>query len=444
MHVQRAMSSLLLSLIRKAGQLRFLYDVLSYLLALMAAPYLMCKAIISDRSYLNFLGLYRSGTRDSSGRQSIWIHASSVGEVKAALLLLEKIRENDATSRLVLTLFTPRGMKVAREEAAPDIELYYLPFDAPAIVPRAYRKFNPGLLILTETELWPNLIGNSFSRGIPVMVVNGRLSDSGFSKYFSLKPLFAPLLNQIEYIHTQSTDDAERYLKLGARREAVKSGDNIKIAGMFSSIQRFDREAVIGEYRFSGSDRIIVCGSTRPGEEEIILEAFKTIKSTHSDVKLILAPRHLDRAGEIAELVKRNGLIPMMRTAMKMSEHTEFDVLILDTLGELWKLYGIGVCAFVGGSLVPLGGHNPLEPVALGVPTCFGPYMDNCRSLADKCLTENLAARVGNEREFVDFADRCLKGEFTMPETARLEKMFSSDIDIVVGEILKRWRVTNA
>jgi len=438
------MRPLLLSLIRKAGQLRFLYDTLSYLLALIAVPYVMWKAIIYDRSYLNFLGLYLSGTRDSSGRRSIWIHASSVGEVKAALLLLEKIRKSDATTRLVLTLFTPRGMKVAREEAATDIELCYLPFDAPAIVPRAFRQFNPGLLILTETELWPNLIRSSFTRGIPVMVVNGRLSESGFSKYFSLKPLFAPLLNQIEYIHTQSSDDAERYLKLGARQDAVKSGDNIKIAGMFSSMQRFDREAVIADYRFSSSDRIIVCGSTRPGEEEIILEAFKTIKSARNDMKLILAPRHLDRVGEVVELVKQNGLTPMMRTAMKMSEHTEFDVLILDTLGELWKLYGIGVCAFVGGSLVPLGGHNPLEPIALGVPTCFGPHMDNCRSLANRCLAENLAAQVGSERELVDFADRCLKGEFVMPESERLEKMFSSDIDIVVGEILKRWRVANA
>jgi len=424
--------------------LQFIYNVFISLLSLVATPYIVLKSILSDRAYLNLLGIYAHSKDRGSNERSIWIHASSVGEVKAALIVLNKIRESDPAARIVLTVFTPRGMKIAREEIPHGTEIYYLPIDIPTTVSRAYRRFNPGLLLLTETELWPNLIEKAFEHDIPVMIVNGRLSERSFARYMSLRNIFSPLLDRIEYVHAQSPEDAERFRMLGVRDESLHHGENIKIAGMFSSLSKFDRAAVMSEFKFDATDRIIVCGSTRPGEEEIILNAFGGIRTDHKNVKLLFAPRHLDRVGEVEHLITQRGLTSIRRTRLDSSDSHDFDVMILDTLGELWKLYGIGVAAFVGGSLVPVGGHNPLEPVALGVPTCFGPYMDNCRLLADRCLHENIAVEVSNADEFENFVNRCLKGLCRMPDSRELERMFSSDINDIVSEIIARWRSTNA
>lgn len=415
-----------------------------HIAALIVVPVVLWKALFSDRQYLNFLGLFRRGSHSLNSGRSIWIHASSVGEVKASMLLTEKIRECEPDARIVLTLFTPRGMKVAKEELSTDIECYYLPLDIPVIIRKAYRLFNPGILVITETELWPNLMRKAFHLRLPVVIVNGRLSDSGIKRYYALKTLFGPILRQVDYIHTQSEIDAQRYLKLGVKEQTVFSGNNIKIAGMLSNLQRFDRQTLLEELKLPTDVKIVVCGSTREGEEQIILDAFKEVRSKHPDLRLLLAPRHTVRVDEVEKTVSEYDYASVKRSTMNSIAASNWDVMILDTMGELWKMYGIGICAFVGGSLVPIGGHNPLEPIALGVPTCFGPHMENARQLADKCVSEKIASVVQDSNSLAEFIDRCIKGHAEIPSIDKVVSLFASDIDRVTDRVLSLWKREHA
>ena len=335
-------------------------------------------------------------------------------------------------------------MRVAKEELSADIELHYLPFDIPVIVRKAFRLFNPGILVLTETELWLHVMREAFRLRLPVVIVNGRLSDSGMKRYHALKTLFGPILRQVDYIHAQSESDALKFLRLGARESAVCSGNNIKIAGMLTNLRRFDRQKLIEELKLSDDVRIVVCGSTREGEEQIILDAFKKVRSKHADLRLLLAPRHTVRAGEVDKTVSKYDYTSVMRSTMNSIAASNWDIMILDTMGELWKMYGIGICAFVGGSLVPIGGHNPLEPIALGVPTCFGPHMENARQLADKCVSKKIASVVQDSNSLAEFIDGSINGRVEIPSIDKVESLFASDIDTVTDRVLSLWNKGNA
>jgi 3-deoxy-D-manno-octulosonic-acid transferase len=352
------------------------------------------------------------------------------------MLLIERLVERKEDMRIVLTLFTSRGMKVAREDVPETVELFYLPLDVPLILRNAFRTFNPAVLVITETELWPNLLKASFERYVPVLIANGRLSDRGIRKYMALKSLFSPLVGEIEFIHTQSSIDAERFVQLGASKESVHSGGNIKSGGVLSNLRKFDRQSLIEELGLKDDVKIVVCGSTREGEEEIVLDAFRHAKQTHPDLKLMLAPRHTVRAGEVVRLIQEYGYVAVERSRFSSGDIPDWDVVILDTIGELWKMYGLGICAFVGGSLVPIGGHNPLEPIALGVPTCFGPYMENARELADMCLAHQLASKVHDSDDLADFIDKCMAGEISIPSAEDASALFGSDVDLIADKIL--------
>jgi 3-deoxy-D-manno-octulosonic-acid transferase len=284
----------------------------------------------------------------------------------------------------------------------------------------------------------------AFHLRLPVVIVNGRLSDSGIRRYHALERLFGPIVRQVDYIHTQSEIDAQRYLKLGAREKAVRSGNNIKIAGMLSNLQRFDRQSLLEELKLPDDVRIVVCGSTREGEEQIILDAFREVRSKHADLRLLLAPRHTVRVGEVERTVSEYNYASIKRSMIMSVDTSEWDVMILDTMGELWKMYGIGICAFVGGSLVPIGGHNPLEPIALGVPTCFGPHMENARQLADKCVSEKIASVVKDSNSLAEFIDRSINGRFEIPAIDKVVSLFASDIDTVTDRVLSLWNKGNA
>jgi 3-deoxy-D-manno-octulosonic-acid transferase len=418
--------------------------MVAHVAALVVIPVILWKSAFSDRHYLSFLGVFRPDSKPARTGRSIWIHASSVGEVRASMILMDRIRGRDPDARIVLTLFTPRGMKVAREELPTETEVYYLPIDIPMVVRRAYRFLNPGVLIITETELWPCLIGEAFRLRLPVMMLNARLSDVRIGRYYALRSLFGPIVRRITYIHAQSSTDARRFLMLGAREGAVHPGGNIKAAGMLSNAQDFDRRALLEELKLPDNVRILVCGSTRDGEERIILDAFGGIRSQYPDLRVLLAPRHTDRVGEVERLVCKYGFACVRRSAVGLDAQPQWEVMILDTMGELRRMYGIGVCAFVGGSLVPVGGHNPLEPIALGVPTCFGPHMENAKQLADKCVRERLAWVVNDAASLAEFIRRCLDERVKIRPVGEAVSLFNADIDRVTQKVLSLWGRVNA
>ncbi len=416
----------------------YVYRIFSGVAALIVIPIVLAKAVFGDRGYLGFLGVYRNAPARRKCRGRVWIHASSVGEVKAALLTIDATRQAGADVDFILTVFTPRGMRVAREEVASDIYLSYPPLDLPFFVRRAFAKIDPSILVLTETELWPSLMQCAYSQRIPVVVINGRLTDRTLSHYRALDTVFRPVVEKLDMVHTQSRRDRERYLKLGARESVVFGEDNLKTAGLVKAAGGFDGESIRRELRLSSETAVFVAGSTRDGEEETILEAFKKARKSQNNLKLLLAPRHTTRVPPIERMISDSGLTYTLRSRID-SEPAE--VILLDTMGELWKMYGICQAAFVGGSLVPIGGHNPLEPLSLGVPTCFGPHMENSAELTERLLENKLAFTVRTSDEIAEFVTRCLRREIERPEIEQLAALFASDIDLVAKRIVELAKV---
>ena len=223
-----------------------------------------------------------------------------------------------------------------------DDELFYLPLDIPLILRRAFRSLNPAVIVITETELWPNLLKQAFEKHIPVLIANGRLSDRGIRKYLALMSLFAPLISRVGFIHTQSSIDAERFIQLGARKESVHSGGNIKSGGVLSNLRKFDRQSLVEELGLKDDIRIVICGSTREGEEKIVLDAFRNLRSSHSDLRLMLAPRHTVRVGEVVRLIQEYGFVTVERSMLASSDVPDWDVVVLDiTMPGLSGLDGL-------------------------------------------------------------------------------------------------------
>jgi len=414
--------------------LNFLYNIFSGIASLVVLPVVLLKALIDDRAYLGFLGIYKQVPKCESGKTRIWIHASSVGEVKAALLTIERLRNSANDIEFILTVFTPRGMKVAREEAGSDVTLNYPPLDLPVFVRRAYSKFKPSVVVLTETELWPGLMRGAYSRGIPVAIINGRLTDKTLVHYIALKSVFRPLVENLSMIHTQSHLDYDRYRRLGAKDSVIFGEDNLKTAALVKAGEKFDRESVEQDFGLSNRDRVFVAGSTREGEDEIILKAYVKARQSIGDLKIIIAPRHTTRIPTIEKLITDMGHSYTLRSQIQSNPE---DIIILDTMGELWRVYGIGTAAFVGGSLVPIGGHNPLEPLSLGVPTCFGPSMENSAELTAHLLENKFAETVHSADDIADFVIRSAGGDIPRSDTKRLASLFASEIDEVAERILK-------
>ena len=325
-------------------------------------------------------------------------------------------------------------MKVAREEAGDDVALNYPPIDLALFVRRAYSKFKPSVVVLTETELWPGLMRGAYSRGIPIAIINGRLTDKTLSRYTALESVFRPLVENLSMIHTQSRLDCERYRRLGAKDTVIFGQDNLKTAALVKAGEKFDGESVRRDLGLSSQDRVFVAGSTREGEEEIILEAYMKAHQKVSGLKLLIAPRHTTRVPAIEKMISNAGQSYSLRS---QNPSKPDDIILLDTLGELWKMYGIGTAAFVGGSLVPIGGHNPLEPLSLGVPTCFGPSMENSAELTARLLDDNFAQTVHSADEIADFIIGSTNGDVARPDTEKLAALFASEINEVARRIIQ-------
>lgn len=320
----------------------------------------------------------------------IWVHAASVGEVQAALPLLRALDNALPDRGLVVTTFTAAGARRLEEAAGDRVVRLMLPYDLPGPVNRFLDRIRPAALLVTETELWPNLFRAVHARGIPLMLGSARLSDKATARYRKIGGLIADTLGQVDLIAAQTEVDAERFRALGAPLDRVETLGNVKFdLHPASSVV----EQGIGLRRSLFGDRPVwIAGSTRQGEEEKVLDAFERVRQQHPETLLVLAPRHPERAGQLRQLVKARGLRFVNRSEDRPTG--EADVFILDTLGELMTFYATADVAFVGGSLVPVGGHNLLEPVAMGVPVLTGPYYDNAVDVADMLIAAGAVRRV--------------------------------------------------
>jgi len=319
----------------------------------------------------------------------VWIHAVSVGEAVAVKGLLAELRLKFPDKKFVISTVTPTGNKIARGLAKEGDFVTYLPFDLSFIISGVMKRIDPCLFLVAETEIWPALFSVLHKRRVPIVVVNARISDSSLRGDLAVKPLISPVLNKVSLFCAQSEQDAERLLSLGLDKKKVKTTGNMK----------FD----IGQASFSFSaprlrlrldEKLFVCGSTHPGEEEIIFSAYKELKGEYPDLRLLIAPRHPERAEEVASLARKAGLNSVLSSVYEQSQESASPVYIVDSVGELLSFYSIAHLVFVGGSLVGKGGHNILEPAALGKPVIFGPHMFNFRQITELFLLNSAALQV--------------------------------------------------
>ncbi len=324
----------------------------------------------------------------------IWIHAVSVGELNAMRPVIHALLGLPGVT-LFLSTTTSTGQALARRDFAERATIFYFPLDLRRICRRYLRRLSPTLIVLAETELWPNFLRASELEDVPVVLVNGRLSDRSFRRYRRFIGFFRPFIRSVSHFCMQTKEDKQRILELGAASERVNWVGNLKFDYHRAVSPRQSRlnKALDGMLRRRPGDLLLVCGSTKPGEEEHLARIASRLRADGSSLKLILAPRHPHRGGEVAGLLGRAGFATVRRSAIEIDSTPlpAADAVVLDTIGELAGLYEIADLVFVGGSLVPEGGQNVIEPAAFGKPILFGPHMDNFREIATM-FTSNYAA----------------------------------------------------
>ena len=348
-------------------------------------------------------GRYRRGLRQRFGRVPpaleeigpgvIWIHAVSVGEVHAARGLLGHLRDLLPDVPTVLSTTTDTGQSLA-EQAGADAH-FYCPLDLPWTVRPFLDSLRPRALVLVETEIWPNLLRACERRGIPVALVNGRLSAGSHTRYQRLGKLWRTVTRQLSVVCARTAREAARFRALGVPAERVFTTGNMKADALVLAAPVSVRQALAEALRLNGNSPLLAAGCTMPGEEEVILEAFATARAAYPTVRLLVAPRHPERFEQVAAAIGAAGWKCRRRSG---GGPADAEVLLLDTIGELPAAYGLAVASFVGGSLVPTGGHNLLEPAIYGQPVLFGPHMNNFANLAG----EMRAAGGGIEIEGAD------------------------------------------
>jgi len=326
----------------------------------------------------------------------IWIHAVSVGEAIAVKGLVAELRKAYPQKRLVISTVTATGNKLAESLIAEGDFLTYLPLDFSFLVKHVLKQVNPCMFIIAETEIWPNLITCLYKQKIPVITVNGRISDSSYSGYRAIKFFIRPILNKITKFCVQSGTDAQRLQNLGVDKNKIQVTGNVKFDINLEVVSQIDALSYRQKLMFGQGDKLLICGSTHPKEEEIIFEAYKQLLIIFPQMKLLIAPRHPERSKGIAKLAVDNGFTPVLISDILNLSLASISrpVFILNIIGELFNYYSAADIVFIGGSFVKTGGHNILEPASLNKPVIFGPHMYNFRDISELFLKNKAAFMV--------------------------------------------------
>ncbi len=330
------------------------------------------------------------------GDRSLWIHAVSVGEVLAARPLVPVLRQRYPGHRIFLSTTTLTGNAVAKKSVRGVDGLFYAPLDFPHPVRHALEVLNPSLLVLVETELWPNLVHEAKRRGARIALVNGRISPRSFPRYQRVRRFLSPLFSEIDLFLMQGEVHAERVRALGAPADRVHVTGNLK----FDAVEPGRLPERLARLIQGGEPRPLwVAGSTVGGEEELVLSAYHRVREQVPRARLLVAPRHPERFPLVPPLVEAAGFRCLRRSALDPAAWRDGEVLLLDTLGELAQVYALASVVFVGGSLVPSGGHNILEPAVAGKAVVVGPHMENFQEIADQFRSESAMVQVSSPDE---------------------------------------------
>ena len=380
----------------------FVYDILLFLALLVYLPVYALRGRVGQH-ILTRLGFFNADQFEAlKGHDVVWLHAVSVGEARAAESVLRLMRARWPEKRRVISTVTPTGYQILRHIAEKDEVICYAPVDLSFVVRRFLAEIRPSLLVIFETEIWPNLIRLSKARGAKVAIVNGRISDRSLRRYGRMRWFWRRLLKDVTLFCMQTEEAAERIKTLGAWYRDVAVTGNIK----------FDVSADVREPSFApvlkqaAADRILwIAGSTHDNEEETTLRLYKSLRKDFSRLRLLIAPRHLERLDKIRRIIRLEGLDSLLLSRGGQVQGSA--VLLLDTIGDLSATYRFADIVFVGGSLVKKGGHNPIEPAVHGKAILFGVHMANFKEIRDRFIADSAAVEVAGPQE-LEFAMRRL------------------------------------
>lgn len=377
--------------------MRFLYLLAIYLAVPVVSAVFLWRGL-RDRSYWRNFG-ERFGFGARLVPQGVWLHAVSVGEVQACAPLVSALSRRHPGLPLTVTTLTPTGSARARALFGNLAQVRYVPYDLPGAVRRFFRRVQPRLAVIFETELWPNLYRECSRRRIPLVLASARISPRSVSRYRRLGALFRETLARTALVAAQGPGDAERFRALGADPATTHVTGNIKFD--FELPEGLAARGARLRAQYAPDRPLWVAGSTHGGgEEQAVLEAQRQVRATHPGALLVLAPRHPPRFDEVAQALQASGIVFVRRSAAATSATgPDCAVLLLDSLGELLDFYAAADLAFVGGSLVPIGGHNLLEPAALGVPILTGPNNSNSEEIARLLIARGAAEVVHDAAE---------------------------------------------
>lgn len=381
----------------------FFYNIVLHIVFVLSIPYFLFKMAVK--------GKYRQGIKERfgfieqskidalKGGKVVWIHAVSVGETKAVLPLVKLLKSENKNIKILFSTTTPTGNKIARKEGALFIDaLIYFPLDLPSIIKRIVRLIDPRSLIVVEKEIWPNTVRIFHNEKRPVIVVNGTISDKSYSRYKLFGFLFKDVFESIDYFCARTDGDAAKALQLGVEKNKTFVPGNLKFDSTPSGSDASKGEALMKALNISKEDKVLVVGSTHEGEEEIIIDVYKKLKNTFSNLKLIIAPRHPERFNAVEEIIKKKNL-PMIRKSAAGKDNSNRDTILLDTIGELSWVYSMSTISFIGGTLKDIGGHNLLEPAYYGKPVLYGPHLKSYKYMAEMLEAANASFRVTGEED---------------------------------------------
>jgi len=402
--------------------MRFVLDVLYLLAALAYSPVIIYRAVRHKRYRTGWAQRFGRIRRRSPAGRCIWLHAVSVGEVNAAKTVVEELVRRFGDLEIVVSTTTDTGFARAMSLFGKHHEIFYFPFDFSCVMSRAFKNIRPAICLLMELEVWPNFVSVAQRRNVPVVVVNGRISDKSFSRYNRIRPFARSVFRKVRLVLAQTEEYAERFRAIGTAAENVVVTGSLK----YDTAQITDKvegtDALAAQLDLGG-ERLWVAGATGPGEEKIILDVFAHLKQSERfrDLRLAIVPRKPERFDEVAQLIEQSGfnLIRYSEVKKKAPETTEkskienrkskIDVVILgDTMGDLRKFYCLATVIFVGRSLVPMGGSDMMEAAALGKCTIFGPHAFNFKQTVDSLLADEGAILVNDEHELLQAMQKCL------------------------------------
>lgn len=368
-----------------------IYNTIQLLLSpliLLALPFVLFLRPSKSKNLFERLGIGLQPVAKTPETPVVWIHALSVGEVVSVFPLVQALRKKHPDMIIVFSSTTASGRELAASRIARlGIDVISSPLDLLPVVLLFLKRLRPDLFILVETDFWPNLLYSLHDRNIPALLVNGRISQKSMQSYNRFSFFFKPMFKKFTKICMQTSEDSSSMLSLGIDQEVIQTPGNLKYAIAEATTDNHPRTPL----KKVKGHLLILCGSTHPGEEFVLIDAFCTLRNEYPHIRLAIAPRDISRTKEIEDAAKDRGL---KVGCYSKDAHFGQDCLIIDTIGDLQYLYPVADIAFIGGSMVDLGGHNPLEAARHGVPTIFGPYMDNFSEISKDLLEQEASFQV--------------------------------------------------